>query len=102
MSSGPAFAQPVAAPGAVLPGDVNGDGYPDAVIGAAQANVNGVGWAGYMTALNGSARGLTTTGGKLISRANVAGDPLRTASCRGTSPWGTSTTTARPTWWSGA
>ncbi|MFF3216025.1 FG-GAP repeat protein [Streptomyces sp. NPDC002886] len=76
VSSGPDFAQPVAAPGGALPGDFNGDGYPDAVIGAAQAKVNGVQSAGYMTTLNGSARGLTTSGGKVVSRANVAGDPL--------------------------
>ncbi len=29
-----------------------------------------------MTVLNGSARGLTTSGGKLLSRANLPGDPL--------------------------
>ncbi|MCX4783660.1 hypothetical protein [Streptomyces sp. NBC_01264] len=76
VSGGQAFAQPVAVSGGALPGDFNSDGYPDAVIGAAEANVDGVRWAGYMTTLNGSARGLTTSGGKLLSRANLPGDPL--------------------------
>ncbi|MCJ0871890.1 FG-GAP and VCBS repeat-containing protein [Streptomyces sp. AP-93] len=76
VSAGPAFAQPMAASGAVLPGDFNSDGYPDAVIGAADGTVNGVAGAGYMTTLNGSSRGLTTSGGKLLSRANLPGDPL--------------------------
>ncbi|MGW0882377.1 FG-GAP and VCBS repeat-containing protein [Streptomyces sp. NPDC002671] len=77
VATGTALAQPgAAATGTVLPGDYNNDGYPDAVIGAGLANVDGVTHAGYMTTLNGSAHGLTTSGGKLLSRASLPGDPL--------------------------
>ncbi|MFD6983856.1 FG-GAP repeat protein [Streptomyces sp. NPDC059956] len=60
---------------AVAMGDTDGDGYADIVIGAPFENAgDGTEWAGAVTVLRGSAKGLTITGAKLITQ-NTTGVP---------------------------
>ncbi|MFF5496155.1 FG-GAP repeat protein [Streptomyces aquilus] len=56
-------------------GDVNGDGFPDIAVGAAQETIGSAKHAGTVTILRGSATGLTGTGAKSYSQntTNVPG-----------------------------
>jgi hypothetical protein len=54
--------------GAIAVGDINGDGYADATIGAPGNDVDGATDAGTVWVMRGSATGLTTTGSRTISQ----------------------------------
>jgi hypothetical protein len=55
-------------------GDFNGDGFADLAAGASGQSVSGVGGAGAVNVLPGSAEGLTTSGARLFSQ-NSPGVP---------------------------
>jgi FG-GAP repeat protein len=55
---------------ALAPGDFNGDGFADLAIGSPGENVGGIGDAGVVNVLYGSAAGLTSTGNQLWAQSS--------------------------------